>query len=150
VTVRLTAKLEGAKEMIAALDAIDPKRSKKFLRTVQARSGRIVRDRIRAYMSGPRPQRLDVVSGGLRKSVKFTSSVARGVVEIGVPFDHFWWFRLHEDGSAGGRAQKRGRDTARRGRTRGYPARPAVGPAFASSLPELEQVWVKTWEGQLP
>lgn len=150
MSIRLSAKLEGAKEMIAALDAIDPKRSKKFLRTVQARSGRLVRDKIRQRLSGPRPAYLDVVSGGLRRSVSFSSSVARGVVEIGVPFDKFWWFRLHEDGSKGGRGQSRGRDTARRGRTRGYPARPAVGPGFTAALPELERLWVQTWEGQLP
>ena len=141
MTAPLNVTLRGDEAYRDALRRITPADSPGILRDAYEESlGPRVVAGIQSFLRGPRPERLDVVSGELSRSVTFT--VIGDRLLAGVP-DSKHWFDLHEFGSPGGRRQKR-----RKTLTRGYPARPAVQPGVEEAVAsgDLAQGLLRTWE----
>lgn len=80
----------------------------------------------RAYMSGPRPQRIDVVTGTLRRSI----AVDRGRLPFEVAVgSNVVYAPVHEFGSRNGR----------------IPARPYLQPALRDVGPEMPRAILTAW-----
>ena len=141
MSVNVQARERGGAELREAMRRLSPSENPEILkRAYREKIGPRLVEGIRSFMSGPRPQRLDRVSGALSASVTFT--VRGDKLEAGVPAS-LYWYDLHEFGSAGGRKQKR-RNTL----TRGYPARPAVGPGTEEAIAsgDLARLLREAWE----
>ena len=140
MSIEITARTRGERDYRDALVRLSPSENPEILRKAYTEElGPRLVEGIQSFMVGPRPQRVDRVTGELHDSVTFKVRGAR--LEAGVPISHFWW-DLHEFGSRGGRKQKR-----RKTLTRGYPARPAVKPGLDEALESgdlaagLRRVW---------
>lgn len=136
----IAIKTRGEAAYRDALTRLSPAENPEILRAAYDAIGPRLVAGIQGHMRGPRPQKLDLVSGSLMASV--TYSVSGTTLRAGVPDSHFW-FDLHEFGSVGGRKQSR-----RKTLTRGYPARPAVKPGLDEAIASgvLADELVRAWQ----
>lgn len=126
--IELGLEVRGLRELREGLAALDPARNPRGRTRALLAGAELLRRGIRANLAGPRPRRLDEVTGELRASVGIDPEVPTEA-RIGVPASLFW-YEFHELGL---------------GR---FPKRPAVLEAIESALDELESAFAFWWEAQ--
>jgi phage gpG-like protein len=125
MAVAVRVRVKGTARLAAALANVNPKKNPRILAAFFGEAGRLLEQRIRTRLDGPRPRELDQVTGELYASV--TSDRSETALEVGTPLP---WAEFHELGL--GRFQNRA----------------FVLPALEESLGELEALLARTWESQ--
>lgn len=118
--------MKGDEELRAALRRLNPRENPAMTRRYFNSAGRLLRDRIRGRLEGPRPTLLDKITGELWRSIgwDFGADFAEAGTDL-------WWLELYEVGL--GRFRQRA----------------AVLPALEGALGELETLLAREWEGAL-
>ncbi len=121
--VTFTAELSGDKRLAAALDQISDPR---VIAAALTRGASELEAQMRLHVSGPRPRRLDVVSGELRASFATDPENLPDSIRVGTPI--VLWPELWETG--------KGRRTAR----------PFAQPALEIALKRIPDFFVEELE----
>lgn len=126
-------RLSGALEQIT-----DPQVIAAALR----RGARLLEEQMRIHVSGPRPRRLDVVTGELRASFETDASDLPDSIRVGTPL---FFAAFHELGARGigGTARSPGRLGRSGG---GLRARPFVQPALEIALERMPDILIEELE----
>ena len=120
--VSFEANLAGDRELAAALRRMS---SPEVISAALRRGARELTIEMRAHVSGPRPRRLDVVTGELLRSFATDDSGLPDRIRVGTPL---FWAEFHEVGSPRN------------------PARPFAQPALERTLRRLPEFFVQEQE----
>tara|TARA_B100001146_G_scaffold102210_1_gene90525 strand:+ start:5918 stop:6415 length:498 start_codon:yes stop_codon:yes gene_type:complete len=128
--VSFEADLTGSRTLAAALQRMSsPEVTAAWMR----RAGRELRAEMELHVSGPRPHRLDVVTGELRRSFGIKTNELPERIRVGTPL---FWAEFHEVGTARGARIQRSRRGRGMRRYSGQP-RPFVQPSLEIVLRRL-------------
>jgi hypothetical protein len=128
-----------AKQLTSAVEAVaDPR----LIARALIRGGRELEAEMRLNVSGPRPRRLDAITGELRASFETDAGDLPNSIRVGTPL---FWAVFHELGARGISARRR--SPGRRGRSGGtLRARPFVEPALAVVADRMPEIFVDEME----
>ncbi len=129
LTFVISSRTRQTNKFAKALDRMDFKQHPDALRKAMIRSGKLVQQYIRdKHLVGPRPRKLDEVTGALARSIRLDKSELPTAIEIGTPL---FWAEFHEFGL--GRFRKR----------------PFVVPAMEEALELVPDIFVEEWKRQV-
>jgi hypothetical protein len=116
----------GAERYRHVLATLKPRDNPRATRAAMRDSGKLLKKTIPNYLRGPRPHRLESVTGELVKSVTENRSELPWAIEAGIP-RKLYWAEWHETGD-------------------GFRRRPFVEPALEAALDRIPAYFLAHWE----
>ena len=127
--LKIEFKTEGVEEFRKVIRKINPEKNPKVIRKAMLETGRLLQRTVKEkYLRGPRPRRLDRVTGELSRSIVRDERKLEEFVGVGT---ELFWAEFHEVGL--GRFRKR----------------PFIEPAVDDVMDKLPGIFLEAWEESL-